>query len=302
MKVLITGAGGFLGTRLCQAVTQKGWSVLAIGRSSMPSCFAKIPRLQWIQQDLSVENALAGCCDVDVVYHLAAQITSPLLMENRLISNNELSTFNVMTRFAGPSTKIVYTSTQMVYGDPNCVAVNEKSPLNESFSAYGLSKLHAENWVRYFQKLKGGNAIVLRLTGFVEGPESIIGYFLSCARENRAIELFSMGNICRDYLSVDDAVQVLIQASNFVSDEVGVYNVGSGDAVTTFDLAKAVCDEMKSASDVVPIDKRAPRGNFVFDIQKARKDLGFCPTALLTAVKRYSRERGSLEYDTSKKI
>lgn len=290
MKVLVTGAGGFLGMHLCYAMAQWGWDIIAVGRSDVPKPLLEIPGLQWIQQDLSVENASSSWDDVGVVFHLAAQLTGSVPVDHGFVANNELATIAILKRYAGPNTKIIYTSTQMVYGDPNSVAVDENYPVDVAFSAYGASKLHAENWVHYFQKFRGGEAVILRLTGFVESRDSIIGHFISCAREDRAIELFSMGKTCRDYLSVGDVVRVLLQAATLVpGDGVKVYNIGSGDAVATVDLARVVCAEMNSASKIIPVEKAGPRRNFVFDIQKACRELEFRPTPLVSAIRQYSR-------------
>lgn len=293
MKVLVTGASGFIGTRLCQALLDRKWQVIGLGRRGVPSSLRNNVLLQWIQIDLSRESLDKDTVNgVDIVFHLAAQIKSDASNQESDFLDNEVISTKVFRACAGRIKSIIHASTQMVYGDPNSLSVDESYPLNPHGNAYGVSKLHCENWLKHFQKHHNFEATVFRFVGFVEGADSAIHHFIRCARENRPIEVFSMGKICRDYLAVEDAISALLAAASVpcTAERFRIYNIGCGEAVSTLELAQIIRDEMDSQSKIFPMATPAPRANFVYRTNKAREELGFSPMPLLQAVKKHLRD------------
>ena len=294
MKALVTGAGGFLGRALCKALLAGDWEVVGVGQREAPLILADLRGLTWIVKDLSCEILSPGDVEgVDILFHLAAvlkaQGPSPDL---EFLKANRVASFNVFQACAPSVSRMIYASTQMVYGDPNSLSVDESYPIDAEMTCYGLSKWHGENWLKYFHlRRRWGSAFILRFPGFIESEDSIFSYLITSAKANRPIELFSMGEVCRDYLSVPDALQAFFAAATVSEKKTShrqasalVYNIGSGNCVRMLDLARAVCDLLGSSSAIVPVSTAAPRSNFVFNINKARSELSFVPTALLSAL------------------
>lgn len=299
MRALVTGGGGFLGSYLCRALLNSGYDVISVDSQKRPHFPPELAKISWIQKDLSVEmftaNELKG---VDTLFHLAAMLrsTDPAREANQLIQN-EVIAINVFGSAVGRVERIVHASTQMVYGDPNSMSVNEDCSLGANITAYGMSKLNCENWLSYFQNKSGMNVIILRFTSFVEGNDSLVSNLIDSALDNKPIELFSMGEIYRDYLAVTDSIQAFLAAANIPFKKnnrgISIYNIGSGESIRTIDIAKCICSEIGSLSRIVPVSTQAPRSNFVYDISRARSELRFNPMPLLSAVKTYVKEKCS---------
>lgn len=293
MIAMVTGAAGFLGGFLWRALLQAGHKVRGVDRTLPEGDDLRHPSMTWIRRDLSLEGlTLADIEGVEVLFHLAGATLGAGGDESFFLTVNETTLVNVLKTIAGRVNKIIHASSQVVYGNINSLNIDENFPLNGYDSAYACSKLNCENWLKWFHKKNGGVIISLRFTGFIEGGGAI-DYFISQALKNEPIEVYSMGEICRDYLSVHDGIQAFQAAAAADFDggpHLSAYNIGSGEQMTTLELAKLVCAELGSDSKVVPVPKAAPRANFVFNIAKAREEVGFKPQPLAEAVKNYVRE------------
>lgn len=301
MKAIVTGAAGFLGRRLCQSLLADGWLVTGAEIAPPPPGLVQRGGFGWITRDLSRDGFSALELDgVDVVFHLAALLkaTGPDA-EQMLLAANEGASINVFRSVAPTTARVVFASTQMVYGDPNSRSVSEDDPKSPEATAYGLSKWNAERWLSYFQQTRqSGDAVVLRFPGFIEGPDSVFAYFTASARAHKPIELFSRGEICRDYLPAADAIQAF-RAAAALPHAPGVrsYNIGSGAAISTRVVAEHVVTLLQSRSEIVALDKPAPRAHFVFNIDKARSELQYTPTPLLSAIESFVKEDSARAID-----
>lgn len=294
MNVLVTGAAGFLGYRLVERLVALGHKVTAVARSPLPMSLDANANLRWIERDLADDGIDEDeLHDIDAVFHLAAvKELGAGQDETIFISTNEAITLKLARVSSRLAKKFIFASSQMVYGDPGHVAVTEQFPLRgmES-SAYACSKLNAENWLRHMQKRFGGQYVSLRFCGFVEGGGNI-DYMIDNALRNDAIVLFSNGDVCRDYLPAEKGVDAFIAALHYTSSPgFEVFNIGSGQAISSYDMAKLICSEFQSTSDIVLSSQAAPRANFVFDITKANTQLGFDPGSLAEAVRNYARQK-----------
>jgi nucleoside-diphosphate-sugar epimerase len=137
----------------------------------------------------------------------------------------------------------------------------------------------------------GGEVIALRFCGFVNGGGGI-DYMIGRALLDEPIELFSNGMIYRDYLTVDKAVDAFVLAAAYRTNSgFEAFNIGSGTAVSTYELAKIICAELGSQSEIVLSDRKAARANFVFNVGKAIEHLGFVPEDLRASISAYAMKR-----------
>jgi UDP-glucose 4-epimerase len=292
VKVLVTGAGGFLGIRLVNRLISLGHRVIAMGRCPIPVQFEPQKNLVWIERDIAVAgiepDEMVG---VDTVFHLAGATLGAKEDEWGYLLANEATTVRLLQVCAKMAKKIIFASTQMVYGDVNNTAVLEDFSLEGSDSAYACSKVNSENWLRFFQKEYGGLYIVLRLSGFIEGG-GLIDYIIDRALRNETVELFSRGMVCRDYLSAGKGVEAFISALNYEKDEgFELFNIGSGQVATSHELANLIFAELNSSSEITLSPSPAPMRNFVFDINKSIEYLNFNPGDLQESVRHYASQK-----------
>jgi UDP-glucose 4-epimerase len=288
--VLVTGAAGFLGGHLVRKLVTLGHSVMAMGRCPIPGQFESMENLEWIDRDIAVDGIKPDeIARVDAVFHLAAAKSGT--DEWRYLMANEATTVRLLQACAKTAKKIIFASSQMVYGDVNHTAVSEDFSLQNSDLAYACSKLNSENWLRFFQKEFGGLYVTLRLTGFIEGG-GIVDYIIDRALRNESVELFSNGEVCRDYLSVEKGVEAFISALHYEKNEgFELFNIGSGQVVKSHDLARSIVAELNSSSKLILTPCPVLKRNFVFDIKKAVKCLNFNPGDLQESVRRYASQK-----------
>ena len=288
MNILVTGAAGFIGIRLVQRLDALGYRVIAIDRNIKPKYINLSENVTWIVQDIVQDGLqLSDINGIDTVIHLAGATLGIGEDEWRFLIANEATTVRLLQTCAKQIDKFIFASSQVVYGDINHTSVTEEFELQSTGSAYACSKLNSESWLRWFQKKHGGIYFSLRFSGFIEGG-GIIDYIIDRALREESIELFSKGTIRRDYLSVDQGIEVLLASLKYSgSINYTPVNIGSGYILNTFELAKLICDEAGSSSEIILSNKPAPQRDFVFDIKRAKELFEFSPNDLPSAIKDY---------------
>lgn len=172
-RVLVTGAGGFIGSHLVAELVKRGASVRALIRYTSRGDRGA---LAWLDGDLDdqvevvlgdvrdAESVAAATEGVDVVLHLAAQIAIPYSYVNPrdFFETNVLGTFNVARAALDNGVgRVVHTSTSEVYGTAQTVPITEDHPL-ETQSPYAASKLGADKLIDSFHRSFDLPATVLR--------------------------------------------------------------------------------------------------------------------------------------------
>ncbi len=292
MAILVAGASGFLGRRLVRRLSASGREVLALTRRQVPDELQKLPGVRWLARDIARDGLdVAALPQIDAVLHLAGATLGAGKDEAMFLNANEQTTVRLCQAMSERIRRFIFTSSQVVYGDARDLAVNEDFPLHPEASAYACSKVNGENWLRWFQKRHGGQYLALRLSGFIEGG-GIIDYLIDKALSGETIELFANGEVKRDYLPAEEAIDVLVAALEYQGSEGFMpVNIGSGQAISAQALATLICDELQSTSPIRLIDSPSPQGDFVFSIDKAGRLFDFYPGKLADAIRSYARQR-----------
>ncbi len=251
-KVLITGAGGFIGSHLAEQLVNYGASVKAFIRYNARNQWGWLETSPYKDQmeiycgDIrdfdSVKAALEGC---EVVFHLAALIGIPYSYRSPLayIKTNIEGTYNVLqvARDLGVE-RVIHTSTSEVYGTARYVPINEDHPLQPQ-SPYSASKIGADNLALSYHNSFQLPVIISRPFN-TYGPRqsaraiipTIITQILSGKRQ---IEL---GNLSptRDLNFVSDTVQGFIRIAESEEAIGAVVNIGSGREISIGDLVHLI--------------------------------------------------------------
>ncbi|MFP3401823.1 MAG: NAD-dependent epimerase/dehydratase family protein [Nitrososphaeria archaeon] len=238
MRILVTGAAGFIGSRLAAALRARGHEVVGVDIRGGEGVEAVDVR------DLGALSGLASRLRPDAVAHLAALISAPESLERpaEYLEDNVMGTVNALeaARRSGAG-RFLYFSSVAVYGEPSELPLREDSPLNP-VNPYGLSKAMGEEAVRGYGRFYGLGYVILRpsnVYGPGQSPEyaGVIESFARAIAEGRRPVIHGDGGQTRDFVHVDDVVEAAALAL-----ESGVrgrtYNVSSGRSISVNELAR----------------------------------------------------------------
>lgn len=274
MKILVTGASGFLGRHLVKQLLEKGHEVICISRKTQ--CLS-----QTIYTDIKNRyNMKKLPYDVDCIFHLAASVFPNTKDDPRLnILANSLATLNLLHYAHKNDVKrFIYASTVEVYGSHvNYLPIDEKHPVFPD-RFYGASKYGGEIFCNVYKETYNVDIVILRFAyiyGIGMNQNLVVPLFLNNAINGNNLTLFDGGMDTYDFIYVSDAVQACLKALTRGSE---IYNIASGTETSIRDLAKTVIDVTKSRSK--SIYKKSDKSvistkRFYFDIAKARNELKF---------------------------
>ncbi|MGA2554614.1 MAG: GDP-mannose 4,6-dehydratase [Smithella sp.] len=253
-KVLVTGAGGFIGSHLAERLTQLGYDVRAFVRYNSASDWGWLENSPCIKDmeifsgDIrdfdSVRRAMKGCREV---FHLAALIGIPYSYDSPLayIKTNIEGTYNVLENARDLNIdNLIVTSTSETYGTAQFVPITEKHPLVGQ-SPYSASKIAADQLALSYW-LSFGLPVKIARPFNTFGPRqssraiipTIAGQILAGTRK------LNLGNLSptRDMTFVADTVEGMIKISRFKKLNGSVTNIGSGFEISIKNLAMEIAD------------------------------------------------------------
>lgn len=286
-RIVVTGGAGFIGSHLVNRLTQDGNKVFVLDNMIMGSVSNLLPHHNL---SLSMKSILDGGIEsffsnVDTVYHLAA-LTRPresFVCPEDTVNINVVGTVSVLSKSVSKSVKrFVFVSTTELYGEQNKFPTPETATPNPS-SPYGLSKLSGEDYCKLYSKLYGIEVNIVRPFN-VYGPKQSIkgGYaaavpkFIDDALHNRESIITGNGKQSRDFVFVEDVVELLVKAGES-SVHGETFNAGSGVNTSINDLHEKILNmtgKVLGHRHVEPvIEPPKTQG----DISKAEKLLGWKP-------------------------
>ena len=247
-KILVTGAAGFIGSKIAKKLLDENYDVIGIDDLSSGNIKNIPSKLNFIDKDLSSDNFdLSFLSGVDTIMHLAGQSSGEISFEDPLIDlrKNTVSTLNLI-RFCKKTKvkKFIYASSMSVYGEV------EDKPIREDFSTipiscYGVGKLASE---RYLHILGGNMSINIMRMFNVYGPgqdldnmkQGMVSIYLSQAIKSNKIIVKGSLERFRDFIYIDDVVDSWIKAMNLKNNGLITLNIGSGKKTTVKQLLSMI--------------------------------------------------------------
>ena len=296
-KVLVTGGAGFIGSHMVDQLVNKGYGVRVIDNLSTGSLTNIKPlvengKIDFVKGDIRDTSLVKQTIkDVDVVLHFAAIASVPFSVENPQVTyeTNVAGTLNLLASCARQKVnKFIFTSSCAVYGEPKYLPVDEKHP-KCPISPYAESKLAAEHYCLGFHERQLCCSVVMRLFNVYGTRQGLNDYsgvitkFIERSKQKLPLVVYGNGSQTRDFVNVQDVVDVFLASMEKSEAEGEVFNVGSGKPTSINDLAKTIL-ELSGANTTVSY--HAPRlgdiTNSYADISKAQKILGYQPKFSLT--------------------
>ena len=278
--VLVTGGAGFIGSNLVDALLAKGHAVRILDdMSTGKRCNLPMdnPKVELIEGDVAdaalVARVMAGC---SAVVHLAAVASVQASVDDpvRTHQSNFIGTLNVCEAMRESGVKrVVFASSAAVYGNngegESIVEDTPKAPL----TPYASDKLASEYYLDFYRRQHGLEPAIFRLFN-VFGPRQdpsspysgVISIFSERAVKGLPITIFGDGEQTRDFISVGDLVNILVQAVEARQVEEGAVNVGLNKATTLKQMLEALGDVV---GGLPPISYSAARSG---DIRHSRAD------------------------------
>lgn len=310
-KILVTGAGGYIGSVATYLFLQNGYEVVALDNFStgykkplevLQKKFGQ-DRIRFYEFDLQGDLTpfFEKEKDIEAVVHYGASCLVNESMENpqKYFSNNVCGSQNLLAAILKYGIKkIVFSSTCAVYGEAQYVPVDEKHPA-DPVNPYGVSKRMIEQMIEWYGKLSGLNYVVLRyfnicgasddgligdsknpsvllMQNAVKGALGIEPFFLTCPEVDTPDK-----TPIRDYINVVDLNMAHLKALEYLlgGGESEVINLGTGTGNSVLEIVSKVQEAVGVKFDLKKAEPRKGEyAKMIAEIKKAEEVLGWKPT------------------------
>jgi len=291
VRVLVTGAAGFIGSHVTEALLDAGHDVVALDgfvdtylrvtKEANLAAFMQRPGSRFHELDLRTADLAPVLEGVDAIIHEAAMPGLPRSWTDldAYASNNLIATGRLIeaARRTGVR-RVVLASTSSVYGAS--AVGDERMPLRP-VSPYGVTKLAAEHLALAHREAGGPEIVILRyfsVYGPRQRPDMAYHRFIEAMLDDRPITVFGDGRQSRSNTYVEDAVRGTLQALDHGEDGEA-YNIGGGERLELLDAIEVIAASLGVKPDARheparPGDQR----DTAADVTKATLALGYRPT------------------------
>ncbi len=309
-KILITGAGGYIGSVATHLLLQKGYEVVALDnfttgyRGPLDLLKETYGESKLRYHEANLASDLSPIFEkekgIDAVLHYAANCSVNESMQHpqKYFENNVCATQNFLSHVIKNEIKhIVFSSTCAVYGEAVYVPIDEKHPTKPA-NPYGESKRMAEIMLRWYGELKGLNHVILRyfnvcgatddgtigdakkpsvhlMQNAVRGALGIEPFYLTCGKYDTPD-----GTPIRDYVNVVDLNEAHVKALEYLMNggKSEIINLGTGTGNTVLEIVKKVEEITGKEIKVDTADARQGEyAKMIASIGKAESILGWKP-------------------------
>ncbi len=289
MRIIVTGGAGFIGSHIVESFLAKGHDVLVVDslwehgggrRNNVPE------RASFIHMDIRDQNITRIFQEFkpEVVCHHAAQHSVAIGSRDPILDAqvNVIGLLNVLDNAVKVGTrKIIFASSGATFGTPDMLPMNEQTPQRPE-SPYGITKMVAEHYLRFYQHEHGLDFTALRY-GNVYGPRQdpngeagVISIFIGKFLHQQGIRIDWDGEQTRDYVFVKD-----VAALNILALEGGsgiCFCIGTGLRTSVNQIYKALCEITGFEAPITQGPKRSGDARDAqFDASLAKAELGWTP-------------------------
>ncbi|MDN5310580.1 MAG: UDP-glucose 4-epimerase [Methanolobus sp.] len=300
MKMLVTGGAGFVGSHICDKYVKEGHTVICLDNFMNGNLMNIRPLLDYknfklIKGDIRDFSLLEKLMpDVDVVFHLAAQIhvDRSYIEPNLTYEVNVMGTQNILeVARIHDVKKVIVASTSEVYGSAEYAPIDESHPLNAPHP-YGASKIAVDRMCYAYIKTYGMNICITRLFN-IYGPRQkdagyggVISIFTRRILSNIPPIIYGDGLQTRDYTYISDAVKAYDLVLNHNKPITEPINFGNGTELSILEIANKIIDLCDKSGIIKPVHVEPRIGEvkrLIADSTKAKNIIGWEPEYSLDA-------------------
>ncbi len=299
MKVLITGAAGFIGSHLCERLLDDGRQVVGVDnfddfydpqikRRNITSCL-KNKNFQLIEADIRDGSAMDDAVgdSVDIIVHLAARAgVRPSIAQPLLYADVNINGTTVLLEAAKKHNvgKFIFGSSSSVYGNNEKVPFSEDDSVDFPISPYAATKKACELICHTYHHLYGISVTCLRfftVYGPRQRPDLAIHKFATLIEQEKPIPVYGDGTMSRDFTYIDDIINGTVAAMQNCNG-FNIYNLGESRPITVNDLVAEIEKAIgkKAIKEYVPPQPGDVERTYA-DVSKAVKELGYNPTTTI---------------------
>jgi UDP-glucuronate 4-epimerase len=306
MRVLVTGAAGFIGYHVCRRLLERGEDVYGVDNLNpyydpelKRDRLAKLQtydafKFAWMDiSDNATTGALIESGPFDVTIHLAAQagVRYSQQAPRSYVASNIAGLLNVLEACRQlKQNHLIFASSSSVYGECATFPVHESADITRPVSLYAATKMAGELMAYSYADQYGLAVTALRLFtvyGPWGRPDMAIFKFTEAILSSQPVEIYAGGTLRRDFTFVDDIVQGILGAMDHRPDIDGerfqAYNLGRGESVEVNELLEQLerCLDRRAVRRHLPAQLGDVKATYA-DIRAAQSELGYRPKTSLS--------------------
>jgi UDP-glucose 4-epimerase len=267
-SVFLTGAAGFIGSNLTDALLSAGigvvgWDNFSTGRREFIASALRHPGFRLVEGDnldsAALTRAMKGC---DFVFHLAANadVRFGLDHPSKDFEQNIRATFNVLGAMRVNNIReLAFSSTGSIYGEADMIPTPENYRLPIQTSLYGASKLACEGMIQAYCEGFGIRAYIFRFVSIL-GPRYTHGHVFDFYRQLREhpdhLNVLGDGSQRKSYLYVEDCIRAVMHSINSrIADHcphgVAIFNLGTNEYCSVMDSIEWICARLRISPKLI---------------------------------------------------
>lgn len=295
-KILVIGANGFIGRSLSRKLHAMNNRVIAFDRFTGGTAHFEELGIDTIRGDFrSTDDLTSALNGIDIVFHLVSATTPAATDHNDTIDLKEnvepTITLLELAVEAGVQ-KVIFTSTGgAIYGTSSHKGTSEEV-VPMPVSPYAIGKLTIENYLHYFQHKYGLGYVTYRIANLygpgqvTRGGFGVVPAFIERIRAGRPITVMGDGSMTRDYIYIDDAIDMIV--ASYEGAKQRLYNIGTGTGASVLELVGEVEAKLgKKATIEYSEQPKTYTQDITLDISRYEREFGLVQfTSLSEGIRR----------------
>ncbi len=263
-RACITGGGGFIGSNLAERLSAEGVEVVLVddfrsGRREFVAEALERPGVRIVEGDVLdaavLDEAVKGC---DWVFHLQANadVRHGLEHPRRDLEQNTIATSNVLEAMrANGVSRIAFSSTGSVYGEPEVFPTPEDAPFPVQTSLYAASKLAGEGLITAYASGYGFTGLICRFVSILGERYThghVFDFYCALMRDPTHLRVLGDGRQEKSYLYIGDCISAILTAAEHHHDEPGahIHNLGTDETVVVDDSVGIITEYLSLSPQI----------------------------------------------------